>query len=88
MDNESWKKMVEEQSLGEQLDWLIRSKDSWERNSEERDQRVRYLRKYCIDSEKDKTERDIEYFQKEAEAQRERYYWIIEYIESNYVRKL
>lgn len=82
MDNESWKELMKHKDLYSQLLWLI---DSYDRYLRENHDKWESLKNASHITENYKE--SIDYNNREGDAQKERYEWLLEYISENYTKK-
>lgn len=82
MDIESWKELMKHKDLYSQLLWLV---DSYDRYLRENHDKWESLKNASHITENYKEA--IDYNNREGDAQKERYEWLLEYISENYTKK-
>jgi len=82
MQNEDWKELMKGKSLEAQLLWLI---ESHERYLEENKLKWKALNHTSLFT--DDFKEAVSYNNREADAQKERFEFLLEYISENYVKK-
>lgn len=82
MRNEDWFKMMEGKSLDALLIWLINSYDSYMRENHDKWNTLRHA---SILTENFKEA--VDYNNREADAQKERYEWLLNYISTHFEKK-
>lgn len=82
MQFEDWKEWIENKDLDSQLLWLIDSYDRYLRENRDKWEALRNT-SHLSDNYKEA----VDYNNREGDAQRERYEWLLQYISNNYAKK-
>ena len=82
MKNEDWKEWIADKDLDTKLMWLLYSYDAYLREAQDKWNSLRHA-SLITDNYKE----SVDYNNREADAQRERYEWLLNDISENYVNK-
>lgn len=80
MHFEDWKELMKKRDLDSQLLWLIDSYDRYLRENRDKWESLRNASRVS-----DNYREAVDYNNREADAQRERYEWLLQYISENYI---
>lgn len=82
MQFEDWKELMKKKDLDSQLLWLIDSYDRYLRENRDKWDSLRNASRVS-----DNYKEAVDYNNREGDAQRERYEWLLQYISENYAKK-
>lgn len=82
MNNESWKELMKHRDLYSQLLWLVNSYDRYLRENHDKWESLKNASRIT-----ENYKEAIDYNNREGDAQKERYEWLLQYISENYTKK-
>lgn len=82
MHFEDWKEMMKKKDLDSQLLWLVNSYDRYLKENHDKWETLRNESRLT-----DNYKEAVDYNNREGDAQKERYEWLLEYISENYSKK-